>query len=295
LKLIDRTVHRESVAVWEYPVAACQAAGGGEDEALPAAAAVFCSVISIHLVDDILDDDPRGDYQRIGTGPAANLALAFQAAGHLLLEEAAAKAEVRAALQASFAAMSLATCYGQGLDAQEVASEEEYWQVVGNKTPPLFGEALRIGALLGGATPGTAELLARVGRALGLFIQVNDDMADAMAVPACADWQRRHNNLPILFALTADHAEREEFARLSARAGDAEALAAAQKILLRSGALSFCALKLIEFSRQIRELLGSVSLKDPAPVARIVELHMKPLYRLLEKVGVEEPATLVVG
>jgi geranylgeranyl diphosphate synthase type I len=191
--------------------------------------------------------------------------------------------------------MSLATCYGQGLDSQEVTTEEEYWRVVGNKTPPLFGEALRMGALLGGATPDTAELLARVGRALGLFIQVNDDMADAMAVPACADWQRRHNNLPILFALTADHAEREEFVRLSAQSGDAAALAAAQKILLRSGAISFCALRLIEFSREIRELLGSVALKDPAPVARIVDLHMKPLHRLLEKVGVEEPEALVVG
>jgi geranylgeranyl diphosphate synthase, type I len=295
LELIDRTVHRESISVWEYPVAACRAVGGSEGDALPAAAAVFCSVISIHLVDDILDDDPRGDYRRMGTGPVANLALAFQAAGHLLLDQTAVKPEVRCALQASFAAMSLATCYGQGLDSQEVTTEEEYWRVVGNKTPPLFGEALRMGALLGGATPDTAELLARVGRALGLFIQVNDDMADAMVVPACADWQRRHNNLPILFALTADHAEREEFVRLSAQSGDAAALAAAQKILLRSGAISFCALRLIEFSREIRELLGSVSLKDPAPVARIIDLHMKPLHRLLEKVGVEEPAALVVG
>src|SRR4051794_5971759 len=86
LELIDRTVHRESISVWEYPVAACQAAGGGMGDALPAAASVFCSVISIHLVDDILDDDPRGDYRRMGTGPVANLALAFQAAGHLLLD-----------------------------------------------------------------------------------------------------------------------------------------------------------------------------------------------------------------
>lgn len=295
LKLIDRTVHRESISVWEYPVAACQAVGGGEDEALPAAAAVFCSMISIHLVDDILDDDPRGDYRRIGAGPAANLALAFQAAGHLLLADAAVEAEIRAAVQASFATLSLATCYGQGLDAQELASEEEYWRVVGNKTPPLFGEAFRMGALLGGAIPETAEMLARLGRALGLFIQVNDDMADALAVPACADWQRRHNNLPILFALTAEHDERAEFARLSLRADDPEALAAAQKILLRSGAISFCALKLIEFSREIQELLGSVSLKDRTPVTRIVDFHMKPLHRLLEKVGVEEPAALVVG
>ncbi len=293
LEMVDRPLHRESGSVWEYPIAACQAVGGQESDALPAAAAVFLSVVSIHLVDDMLDDDPQGDYRWIGAGTVANLALAFQASGHLLLEQAEAPAEVRGALQASFAGMSLATCYGQGLDAKELASEEEYWTVVGNKTPPLFGEAFRMGALLGGATAATAERLARVGRALGLFVQVNDDMADAMAVPARADWQRRHNNLMILYALTADHAERDEFAALSARAGDPEALDAAQKILVRSGALSFCTLKLIEISREIGELLGAETLKNPGPVDRIVEFHLKPLHRLLEKAGVEEPAVLV--
>ena len=294
LELIDRTVHRELVSVWEYPVAACRAAGGSEEDALPAAAAVFCSVISIHLVDDMLDDDPRGDNRRAGAGPVANLALAFQAAGHLRLEQAPATAEVRAGLQASFATMSLATCHGQALDTQELASEEEYWRVVGTKTPPLFGEALRMGASLGGATAATAESLARLGRALGMFIQVNDDLADALEAPAGADWQRRHNNLPILYALTAEHAEREEFARLSARVSDPAALEAAQKILFRSGAVSFCALKLIEFSQQIRELLGGVSLVDGAPLERLVELHMRPLHRLLEKVGVQDPAALAL-
>jgi geranylgeranyl diphosphate synthase, type I len=293
LAMVDRPVHRESGSVWEYPIAACQALGGLESEALPASAAVFLSVVSIHLVDDMLDDDPRGDYRRIGAGTVANLALAFQAAGHLLLEQAAVTAEVRNALQASFAAMSLATCYGQGLDAKELAGEEEYWRVVTHKTPPLFGEAFRMGALLGGATDDMAERLARVGRALGLFVQVNDDMADAMAVPACADWQRRHNNLLILYALTADHAERDEFVTLSARADDPGSLEAAQKILLRSGALSFCTLKLIEISREIQELRAGTSLRNPGPLNRIVEFHMKPLHRLLERAGVEEPASLV--
>jgi geranylgeranyl pyrophosphate synthase len=294
LAMVERVVHRESVSVWEHPIAACRAVGGVGQEAAPAAAAIFCSLISIHLVDDILDEEPLGDYRSLGTGRTANLALAFQAAGHRLLEEAAAPAEVRAALQSSFARMSLATCMGQELDARELASEEEYWRVVGTKTPPLFGEALRMGALLGGATAAVADQLAEVGRVLGRFIQVSDDVTDALETPARADWQRRSNCLPLLFAMTAAHAERDRFLQLSAQAGEPEALAEAQKILFRSGAVSYCTLKLIELSREARKLFELIPLRDPEPIGHLLDVHTRPLHRLLEKVGVEDPAALAV-
>jgi geranylgeranyl pyrophosphate synthase len=292
LELIDRPVHRELVSVWEYPVAACLAVGGAEDDALPAAAAVFCAVISIHLVDDMLDDDPRGDFHRLGSGPAANLALAFQAAGHRLLHDG--PPPLRAALQSSFAALSLATCFGQSLDFLERETEADYWRVVEAKTPPLFGEAFRMGALLGRADAAAAQRLAHLGRLLGRYIQINDDMADALETPACADWQRRHNNLPILYALTAEHADRDSFAELSARVAEPESLAAAQKILFRSGAVSYCTLKLVELAREIQELLAGVAVIDPLPVAKLVELHVKPLHRLLQIAGVEDPAALTL-
>ena len=51
---VEHAVHEEG-SVWEYPAVACHAFGGIEEAALPAAAAVFCSVASIRLVDDILD------------------------------------------------------------------------------------------------------------------------------------------------------------------------------------------------------------------------------------------------
>lgn len=293
-EIVGRVTHKDLISVWEHPVTACSAVGGGEAAALPAAAAVLCSVISIHLVDDMLDDDPRGDYRILGIGPAANLGLAFQAAGHLLLEQAEAPPEVRAALQASFAEMSLATCYGQNLDARELASEQEYWRVVETKTPPLFGEALRMGALLGGAAPLVADRLSHLGRVLGRFIQVSDDLGDALETPARADWKRRANSLPLLYAMTAVHADREEFLRLSARAEDPDALAAAQQILFRSGAVSYCTLKMVELSRELQETFSRVSLRDPEPIERLIEIHTRPLYRLLERVGVEDPSTLAV-
>lgn len=295
LQLMERTVHRDSISVWDYPAAACTAVGGETGAALPGAAAVFCSLISIHLVDDMLDDDPKGDYHRLGTGRAANLGLAFQAAGHLLLDDPRIDPGVRAALHASFARMSIGTAFGQEMDSRELRSEEEYWETVGAKTPPLFGAAFRIGALLGGAPAETADGLDAFGRVLGRFVQVSDDLSDALETPARADWGRRSNNLPILYAMTADHPARERFLELSARSDDPESLAEAQRILLRSGAVSYCVFKMVELSDEAGKVLAGISLRDPGPVERVLAAHLRPLHKMLESVGVEEPAALAEG
>jgi geranylgeranyl diphosphate synthase type I len=285
VRLIERAVREEPQSIWEHPTLACRAVGGDAEAALPGAAAIVCSLVSIHLVDDILDDDPRGDYHELGTGPAANLALAFQAAAHRLLEDAVADAETRAALHARLARMALATAYGQNLDAEGAGSEAEYWRVVAAKAPPLFAAALSIGAILGGAPAVTAEQLERLGGYLGMFSQVSDDLVDALQTPARADWRRPFNNLPILYALTVEHPDREEFLRLHGRVEEPSALAAAQEILLRCGAVSYCAYRLAEISRQAREVFARIPLDDPEPLARLLDHLLTPLDDLLASVG----------
>jgi geranylgeranyl diphosphate synthase type I len=280
VQLIERTVDHPSRSIWRHSVLACQAVGGTAEAAVPGAAAILCSLLSIHLVDDMLDDDPRGDYRHLGTGTAANLALAFQAVAHRLLEDAAPDPATCTALQATLARMSLATAFGQSLDAVEARNEEEYWRAVEAKTPPLFSAALSIGAQLGGAPASTVAQLEAFGGWLGKFIQVSDDLVDALQTPAQADWRRRSNNLAILYASTAEHAEREEFTQLAARAEDPSALAAAQQILLRSGAVSYCTFKLMEFSRQARDLLARIPLPDPEPLRRLLDQQLRPLDQL---------------
>jgi geranylgeranyl pyrophosphate synthase len=292
--IIDRATHQQYRSLWDYSFIACRAVGGIEEAAVPGAAAIFCSLASIHLVDDMLDEDPRGEHHVLGVGNAANLALAFQAAAQSVLDEASQDPEIRAALQVSLARMSLATAFGQNLDARELSTEEEYWHTVEAKSPPLFGAAFHLGARFGGAPAEVADALERLGGVVALFIQVSDDLLDAMKVPAGADWQRRHNSLPILYALTAEHPERERFDDLSARAAsDPEALAEAQKILLGCGAVSYCALKLIELSRQAREILASIPLRDPDPIRKLLDHQIKPLDRLFRSVGVDTPALLL--
>jgi len=294
-EIVGRAVHQDWRSLWDYPFIACRAVGGREEAVVPGAAAIFCALASVHLVDDMLDDDPAGDYHTLGVGTAANLALAFQAAGHSVLDDAGCDGALRAELQALFARISLATAFGQNLDTRDMRTEDEYWETVEAKTPPLFGGAFYLGARLGGATAEVAAQLERLGGLIGLFIQVSDDLGDALKVPAGADWIRRFNNLAILYALTADHADREAFDRASRAAGDPDALAEAQQILVRSGAVSYCALKLIELSRQARDLLASTPLHAPQTIEHLLGVQMKPLDHLFRSLGVETPPLLLLG
>jgi geranylgeranyl pyrophosphate synthase len=285
VRLVERAVRDEPQSIWEHPAVACRAVGGSAEAALPGSAAIVCSLLSIHLVDDILDEDPHGDYREVGEGPAANLALAFQAAAHRLLENASPNPEIRAALHSRLSRMSLATAYGQSLDVQGASNEEEYWRVVETKAPPLFAAALGIGALLGGASDVTAEQLERLGGYLGLFSQISDDLVDALQVPARPDWRRPFNNLPLLYALTVEHPERDRFLQLFERLDEPGALSEAQAILLRCGAVSYCAFRLAEISRQARTVFAGIPLDDPEPLERLLDHFLTPLDELLASMG----------
>ena len=286
LHLIERVAYRESRSIWDYPVLACEAVGGKREDALPGSAAIFCSLLSIHLVDDMLDEEPDGVYRRLGSGATANMALAFQAAAYRMLDHGSAQ-EIRPKLQATLASAALATAFGQNLDTRDISSEAEYWRVIEAKTPPLFTAALSMGALLGGATAELAEDIGHLGRLLGRFVQVSDDLTDALRAPAGSDWKKPGSCLPLLYAFLAEYPQRADFKRLMSQAEDPVMLAQAQAILLRSGAVSYCALKLIELAQQIRDLLSRLPLAVPEPLERLVAGHERTVNRLFESVGVE--------
>lgn len=283
--IVDRSVHLESLSAWEYPLRACEAVGGRVEAALPGAAAIFCAVKSIHLVDDMLDEDPGGEYRHLGSGAAANLALALMGAAHRLLAAAPLPPESAVEAQRSLAAMNLATAWGQRQDAEGADGEDVYWRVVEAKTPPLFASALTVGALLGGASPARAGRLAELGALIGKLVQVNDDLGDALRTPAGADWRRPRNSLPLLYALTAEHGDREDFGRLVPRVTDPDSLLAAQRILFRSGAVSYCAFKIFKLADEGRALLGVLPLDRPEPLRDLLEAQVQPLDGLLSSLG----------
>jgi geranylgeranyl pyrophosphate synthase len=279
---------------WRLPGMACRAVGGDVAAAIPGAAALACMQISIILVDDMLDDDPRGAHLRLGPGPAANLAVALQAAAIRLVEQAPVSAERRAAAAASLAGMALTTALGQQWDAQNLAGEENYWKVVRAKSTPFYAAALHVGALLGGAETGVAEGVRDFGALIGEVIQIQDDVLDAFQTPANPDWKQGRNNLLLLYALTAQHPARTQFMELLARIDDPSALAEAQRILIRCGAASYAVYQLIQRYRAARERLARLPLADPAPMQELLARQTRPLADLLRSIGADVPEELLL-
>jgi len=280
---------------WELPWLACQAVGGRLEAALPGSAALACTQLSIVLVDDMLDDDPRGEYHRIGYGPTANLALAWQAAAFALIKGAPVDAERRAGLAGWLAHISLGTAIGQYRDAHNAGDEAAYWQVLRGKSAPFYGAALAIGALMGGADDKLIESMNELGILIGETAQIYDDLGDALRTPARPDWQHGRNNLPILYALTANYPERARFEACLGQIDNPDSLHVAQQILVSCGAVSYCAFHATQRYRAAQQLLAGLPLANPAPLVEALTRQSKPLVALFRAAGASLPAELLNG
>ncbi len=283
---------------WQLPITACQAVGAPPEKAVPASAALACVEISILLVDDMLDDDPRGEYHHIGYGRAANFAIAFQAAGVDVLIGSRASPSVKMEALHTLNHMMLTTAHGQELDVQNPGDESAYWRVVENKSAPFFGSAIHLGAVFGEATPNTAHELERVGRLYGEMIQIYDDLNDTMAVPANPDWLQGRKPLPILFALSVDHPEHARFLELYQNISIGNALRdlrEAQEILIRCGAVSYCVDHLLRRHQTAQAILNKTPLPNKATVASLIQEVIAPVWKLFETLGISPEVSSILA
>jgi geranylgeranyl pyrophosphate synthase len=278
---------------WLLPVKACEAVGGTPDQAIPAAVAFACSHISIILVDDMLDSDPRGEYQRIGAPVAANLACAFQAAGLTAITRCKGKAGARLVALDSLNQMIITTALGQYWDIQCPADEAAYWRIVQTKSSPFFGAALHIGALLGESSVETAGKLKELGNLYGEMIQIHDDLNDTLAVPANPDWIQGRLPLPILFAQTVDHVERARFLELRREIADEGALLEAQDILIRCGAVSYCVDQILRRHRSAQGIITALSLPRRNVLEALIEEVVAPVWKLFDAIEVSPPRAAI--
>jgi geranylgeranyl diphosphate synthase type I len=269
---------------WLLPVRACEAVGGSPEQAIPAIVAVGCAHVGILLVDDMLDADPRGEYHNLGMPACANLACAFQSAALYAIGLASPDPTAKSAALDRFNAMFLSTTFGQFLDASArmLADEDSYWRVTQTKSSPFFGAALYAGALAGGGTLQTSEQLNHLGCLYGEMIQIHDDMHDSMETPANPDWVQGRSPLPILFASLVNHPEQQHFLELSRRISEPDALQEAQEIIIRCGAISYCADQLLRKHQSAKKILDGIALLNYAPITSLLDEVIAPVYRLLE-------------
>ncbi len=274
---------------WLLPWHTCEAVGGKPEPAIASMLAVACLQLSIILVDDILDEDIRGEHHRIGVGPASNQALALQSASiEAIMNSTLPTMHKLAAIQ-RLNQTALQTAYGQHLDTQAEANESAYWQLVQNKSTPYFSLAFYLGALAGNANHETADHFAALGAIYGEIIQIQDDMNDAMTIPASPDWLQARLSLPILFARSIDHPDRERFLQLYGSLPDAHALAEMQQILVRCGAISYCVHQLLQRHARATLLVNGLQLAHVQVIKKLIADVIQPVRHMFSDLGIPEP------
>ncbi len=280
---------------WQLPVKACQAVGGSIEQAIPATAAIACAQIAIIMIDDMLDEDPRGEYRRLGFGPVANLALSFQAVALAALFSSGLKSASKLSALQSIDRMTLTVAFGQHMDVQNLSDEAAYWHVVEAKSAAFFGAAFHLGALVGGASGEVLAALERFGQLFGEIIQIHDDLNDALEVPANPDWGQGRSPLPILFAKLVDHPDRLRFLKLSRAVANPEALEESQKILASCGAVSYCVDQLLLRYRAAQSILKSVPLMHRDELESLLEGTIAPVRKLFDALGKPQARISKIG
>lgn len=224
---------------WDLMQWAWDVAGRSVPSPEHTAAALVCSMESIRLVDDLLDEDSGGKQHQLGIGNCANLALGLQAMGQQLIHDANYPEPLRLALSMALSRMMADTALGQYHDANSPTNEALYWEIVALKTPPLFQAALQMGAILGGMVPPETEAIRKIGISLGHLIQISDDLHDVLQPEPGADWQYPERNLALLFGLQAEHPYRTTFQGLLGQWKKPRVHQELQQLLIESGAISY--------------------------------------------------------
>lgn len=248
---------------WRLPIMSCEAVGGSAEAAIPVCAAIACAQVGIILIDDLLDDDPRGAYHELGVAQTANYAAALLSIALQSIYCSSVQSPIKLAAVQSLNQMITIVAFGQYLDTQNSGTEAAYWQVVQTKSAPFFSAVLELGALFGDAPMETVHEIGKIGCLYGEMIQIHDDLNDCMTEPAGPDWINGRGSLPILFAQTVDHPERLRFNKLSKNVSDLEALREAQGIMIRCGSISYGFHQLLYRYQAAQKILMNIKLANP--------------------------------
>jgi geranylgeranyl diphosphate synthase type II len=170
---------------------ACELFGGNPNDALPVAMAVelFHNFSLMH--DDIMDASPlRRGQPSVHEKYSVNTAILSGDVMLLYTFEELRKLDddLFVKLFPIFNKVAIEVCNGQQLDvdfeSQTTVTLEEYIRMIELKTSILLYGALKMGALVAGASEEEAELIGNYGRNLGIAFQIKDDWLDTFGSKA---------------------------------------------------------------------------------------------------------------
>jgi len=277
-------------------VMAHEAAGGGRREAaVRVAAALELFQVAALVHDDVLDDSDtrrglpsthrviesvhaeshwRGDGARFGTSGAilaGDLAL-MACMSELVGALAGCEADVAAAVGDRFSHMASVCTAGQYLDLRLAAqpleslphAREDILDVMRAKTASYTTVGpLALGAALAGSSSHMVDQWAAIGLPLGIAFQLRDDVLGVIGSeaqtgkPAGDDLREGKPTLLLAHALANSDAAGREFIA-DAVGGDAQSVAAAVSVLVRSGAIDAAETEITRLAGDARTLLESV-------------------------------------
>ena len=246
---------------------------GAAQAVLSVTAALALAYAGIVIMDDVLDGDQRygSDSAKLSNMGAALFSLANIEAANL---SETPKTFVQG--QKILSEILLNVALGQFLDTQNPDTEEDYWRTARLKSGAFFKGAFLLGGLAADAPEEDLETLGLLGEEYGLLLQIHDDLRDALEVPANSDWLNGRFNLPILFAHTVGHPQKERFNTIRQSVDDPKYLTEAQEILVRCGALSYGLFQIQEHANRVKDLFTKLCLQDQREIRKLFDELILP-------------------
>jgi len=267
---------------WRLPLLGCEAVGGKPGQAIPAMAALACVQTGIILIDDLLDEDPRGEYRLIGQAQTANFAASLFSFGQAAIIQSQSQMQEKLGAMDTLSCMASTVAFGQYLDSQSPQTEDAYWQVVETKSASFFAAALQLGAWFGGAPKTMVGNVGQFGSLYGVMIQIYDDLNDSLDEPVSPDWIQKRSPLPILFAELVEHPDHARFQELRHDISRPGALREAQNLLIHCGAVSYCVDQLLQRHDAAKKVLRDLPPACQKTLEPLLEDLVAPIKKLLE-------------
>ena len=145
----------------------------------------------------------------------------------------------------------------------QLISLDEHFDLIYRKTACLFSVCMRMGAILGGATPEEEEQVAKYGRDLGMAFQIVDDVLDLTASenvlgkPVASDLREGKVTMAVIHALErCAPAERQKIATIvEQRAFNGVSHADILQILTRYGSLEAASSTALQYAESARKAI----------------------------------------